>query len=295
MSAFFNFIYSQLFITPPYPTKSQTGRTIIVTGANGGLGFEAARHFVRLGASKVIIACRTLSKGETAKANIEATEAGSKEKKILEVWHLDLASYDSVKAFAARAQGLERLDAVVENAGVVNTKWSMVEKDETTITTNVVSTFLLALLILPKLRESAAKFDVRPTLTIVTSEVHGFTNMPYILEKESIFDALRVEEGAKMEDRYNVSKLLEVLFCRALTTHLLASSNSNPSITFNCVNPGLCQSNLVPTESAPLIFRVLTALLARTTEVGSRTLVHAGGVAGEETMGEYLSDCVVTA
>ena len=42
------FLYSQLFITPSYPTRSFTGETVIVTGSNVGLGYEAARHFVRL-------------------------------------------------------------------------------------------------------------------------------------------------------------------------------------------------------------------------------------------------------
>lgn len=64
------------------------------TGANVGLGKEATRHYVRLGASKVIIACRSVEKGESAKKDIE-TSTGRKG--VLEVWQLDLQNYDSVR------------------------------------------------------------------------------------------------------------------------------------------------------------------------------------------------------
>jgi NAD(P)-dependent dehydrogenase (short-subunit alcohol dehydrogenase family) len=52
----------------PLPTTSFKGQTIIVTGSNTGLGLEAARHFVRLDAPRVIIAIRSIKKGEDAKA-----------------------------------------------------------------------------------------------------------------------------------------------------------------------------------------------------------------------------------
>lgn len=108
-------MYSQFFVTPKYPATDCTGKTIIVTGANVGLGKEAARHFARLNAEKVIIACRSTEKGEAAKRDIEAS---TKRSGAIEVWQLDLQSYDSVKAFAKRAEGLKRLDAIVENAGI---------------------------------------------------------------------------------------------------------------------------------------------------------------------------------
>lgn len=85
-----------------------------MTGSNVGLGLEAARHFVRLGAEKVILAVRSIEKGEDAKKNIEQSEKSSG---VVEVWQLDLSSYESVKQFAKRADGLKRIDAVVENAG----------------------------------------------------------------------------------------------------------------------------------------------------------------------------------
>ena len=110
------FMRSQFFSIPPYPTKKYTGQTIIVTGSNTGLGLEASRHFVRLDAAKVILAVRNLEKGEAAKKSIEESTGRTG---VVEVWQLDLASYESVKDCAKRAQALERLDILVENAGIV--------------------------------------------------------------------------------------------------------------------------------------------------------------------------------
>ena len=203
MSVLLHFLYSQWFVTPAYPKTDFTGQTIIVTGANVGLGLEAARHFTRLNAEKVILAVRTLSKGEAAKKSIEESTG---RRNTVEVWHLDLSSYESVKEFANRVGTLERLDVVVENAGIATAKYRMAEDNESTITTNVVSTFLLALLILPKLHDTASKYSTTPRLTIVSSEVHMFTKLP---EKSSprIFDKLNDEKTANMSDRYSISRL----------------------------------------------------------------------------------------
>ena len=191
------FIYEQLFLSLPYPQTSFSGQKIIVTGSNVGLGFEAALHFTRLSAAKVVLAVRNLEKGEAAK---KAIEESTKRTGVVEVWQLDLSSYESVKQFVKRAEGLDRLDAIVENAGIATEKYQVFEDNESTITINVVSTFLLALMILPKLRETARKFNVTPRLSIVSSEVHGFTSFP---EKSSadIFKTLNDKETANMPDR----------------------------------------------------------------------------------------------
>jgi len=111
MGFFLTFLKSQLFAKLPYPTADFSGQTIIITGSNTGLGLEAARHIVRLGAAKVILAVRTISKGEAAaKDIIESTKV---KENVIEVWQVDLSSYESVKAFGARVQTLERLDGVV--------------------------------------------------------------------------------------------------------------------------------------------------------------------------------------
>lgn len=92
-------------------------------------------------------------------------------KGVLEVWHLDLTSYDSVKEFATKVRELDRIDAIIENAGVALDKYAITEGLETTLTVNDVSTMLLAALVLPKLQESAEKFNNMPHLVMVGSAV----------------------------------------------------------------------------------------------------------------------------
>ncbi|KAK5110276.1 hypothetical protein LTR62_006129 [Meristemomyces frigidus] len=279
------FCYSQFFVTPPDPETDCTGKTVIVTGSNTGLGKETVRHFVRLNAEKVIIACRSIEKGEAAKQDIERI---SGRHGVVEVWKLDLQDYDSVKAFAQKAQGLRRLDIVIENAGINTFKYVSAAGNESTITVNVVSTFLLALLLLPKLQESGKITATTPTLTIVSSEVHFLTALP---EKSapSIFDKLNDQKSARMSDRYNVSKLMEVFACREIARQHPAEQLG---VTLNFINPGLCNSEL-SRELDIAAVRFMLGLFARTTEVGARTLVHAG-LSGKETHGKYLSDSKVT-
>ncbi|KAI9840936.1 MAG: putative secondary metabolism biosynthetic enzyme [Sclerophora amabilis] len=290
MAFLLNFVWSQLFTTPVYPTQSYEGKTVIVTGSNVGLGLEAARHFARLGAEKVILAVRSVEKGEAAKSSIIAST--SRPSSAVGVWQLDLSSYESVKQFAQRVQALPRLDAIVENAGIATPTFTMAEENESTITTNVVSTFLLALLILPKLRETATRFNTLPHLVIVSSEVHFFTTFSE-RNQDSIFDTLNAKETANMEDRYNLSKLLEVLAVREISSQ--TSSSSKPPVVINVLNPGLCHSALTRdlTGLRGYMIGAMKAVLARTTEVGSRTLV-ASVDAGEESHGQYMSDGIVS-
>jgi retinol dehydrogenase 12 len=199
----FSFHYSQLFITPALPARDFTGQTVIVTGSSSGLGLEAARHFVRRKASLVILAVRDVKKGEQAKELIFSTESTHRPdiSSCVQVWELDLARYSSVKAFAKRVETLDRVDKVVENAGIYPTKFETAEGDEMGITVNVVSTFLLAMLLLPKLRESGKKTGITPTISVIGSFVHWLTQFPEKNGKEGIFVALANKEKADMRDR----------------------------------------------------------------------------------------------
>lgn len=197
MAFFLHFLKTQFFASLPYPTDDLTGQTIIVTGANVGLGFEAARHFTRLRAAKVILGVRSLEKGETAKRSIEAS---TQRQGVVEIWQLDLSSYESVKQFASKVEKLDRLDAIVENAGLATETYRVAEDNESTITVNVVSTFLLALLVLPKLRQTAAKFNITPRLTVVSSGVHHWSDLPE-RKNANIFKTLNDKETAVMGGR----------------------------------------------------------------------------------------------
>ncbi|CAD0092810.1 unnamed protein product, partial [Aureobasidium mustum] len=281
------FLYSQFFITPKYPEQSCKGQVYIVTGANVGLGFEAARHLVRLGADKVILACRNLEKAEAAVKDIERS---TQRTGVAEVWSLDLSSFESVKEFAKKVDTLPRIDAIVENAGMsyhLTEKFKLFEDNESTITVNVISTFLLALLVLPALKRSSQKHNIQPRLTIVASEVHHWTDLPERNKGDSIFDSLATPELSEMGQRYPVSKLMDVFCTRALVER----TTSSYPVTINTMNPGFCYSEL-SREVNSFGFRLMYKLLARTTEVGSRTLV-AAATASHDTHGQYMSNCMV--
>jgi len=192
--------YSQLFIRIPPPESDFSGQTIIVTGSNTGLGFEAACHLLQLKASKVILAVRDSGKGEAAAERLLASTGATKNN--IEVWPLDLANQESVKRFAGRVNELDRLDAVISNAGMLTQKWKIVEGLEAQIAVNVVNTTLLGLLLLPKLRSSAQKHHARGRMAFVSSEAHYIAQVYEASSPGSLFDALNKQDVACMEDRY---------------------------------------------------------------------------------------------
>jgi NAD(P)-dependent dehydrogenase (short-subunit alcohol dehydrogenase family) len=161
--------YSKL----PIPTTSLSGKTYIVTGSNNGLGLETARHLVRSSASRVILAVRNTAAGEKAKADIERSTG---RKGVVEVWALDLASFESVRKFAARTEReLERVDGLLQNAGAYLDAWTEAEGMETSMTVNVVNTMFLGVLMMPKLAETARKFGTAPRMVFLVSGL-GVTN-----------------------------------------------------------------------------------------------------------------------
>ncbi|PQE23579.1 short-chain dehydrogenase protein [Rutstroemia sp. NJR-2017a BVV2] len=290
------FFYSQLFKTPAYPTQSFADQTIIVTGSNVGLGLEAARHFYRLNCAKLILAVRSAAKGESAKEDIVRTVKQRTDADAIEVWPLDLEKTESTLAFAERAKKtLPRLDILVQNAGINEKSWTVSEGFERTIQINTINTFLLMLSLFPKMTENKAKFpDSSPHIVIVCSEAHRLTtfkevNAPDIYEKLN-----NDQQGYDGQDRYGVSKLLQILFVRELVQRLNTTKSPPPPVIINLANPGLCKSTL--DRGSDAIFKVVAfiahALLGRTAEVGSRTYV-LGASAGPESHGEFMSDGAV--
>jgi NAD(P)-dependent dehydrogenase (short-subunit alcohol dehydrogenase family) len=273
------FLYSQFLVTPPYPTQSFADQTVLITGANVGLGLEAARHVTRLGASRVILGVRNVKAGETAKEDIEKSTGRSG---VCEVWEVDLSSYASVIAFSERIAKLPRLDVAILNAAIATGEFSTPEGYERSITVNVISTLLLGLLLLPTLKSTRKLTPSRtPHLTFVVSEVHGWVSFPEWKEDQPM-KAISDPTKANMRERYPLSKLLEVLLVQELAGRVRGSE-----IIINMVNPGLCHSQLG--REGGWSFMLMKLVLARSTEVGSRTLV-AGATAGLESHGAYMTD-----
>jgi retinol dehydrogenase 12 len=122
--------YERLW-TLPTSTKDLSGRVVIITGANTGLGFEAAKSIYTMNPARLILAVRSTSKGQEAKRAIlsgvtkSAPPGQDRGETNVEVWELDLASFDSVKRFSEKcARDLGRLDILLENAGIFATEWT---------------------------------------------------------------------------------------------------------------------------------------------------------------------------
>ncbi|KAK4670322.1 uncharacterized protein QC763_210690 [Podospora pseudopauciseta] len=285
-SFFARFLLHQ-FLPIPIPDTDYTNKTVIVTGGNGGLGLEAVRHFARLGA-RVIIACRNADSGQQARNDIQrANYPGT-----VEVWPLDLCSFDSVKSFCVKANTvLDRLDVLLLNAGIMAKELQTPEEGggyESTILTNVISTFLVAFMLMPLLKQTAEQQADKAVVTVVSSEAHFLTTFKERLEP-NIFGCFRNGDFDPYEN-YSTSKLLDLLLARELANRLDASSPAgNSKVIVNSVNPGLCRSKLF--NKVPLIVNLfigfLSLIFARSSEQGSRTLL-AAAAGGRETHGKYM-------
>ncbi|KAI2603105.1 short-chain dehydrogenase/reductase [Hypoxylon fragiforme] len=289
-----SFLRSQLFVKLPVPSYDFTGQTVLITGGNRGIGFEAARHVLRLNAAHVIIAVRALEGSDEAVAELEKSTG---RQGVVSIYELEMLDQKSVEEFAAKMQTLDRLDAVILNAGMFTQDFVLAEGYESTLTVNVINTFLLAILLLPVLRSSAQKWKISPRLTIVASDRHVMVNLPESKEGNT-FQVLSDKRKAKMNQRYFTSKLLLILLGRELASQLVRPNHSlsspDPCIIVNFLTPGYCISGLTKNSHFPVSFGfwVMTKTVARTTEEGGRTLV-AGIVKGKESHGKYLNDCEI--
>jgi retinol dehydrogenase-12 len=214
MGGFLGFCYRQLTIKPKgLPTTiSLEGKTALITGANSGLGLEAARELVAHKLSRLIIAVRDVSKGEAAKKSIlESTKSTCE----IEVWPLDYEFYDSIIEFQKRIERLDRLDYALLNAGVKMMHYSTSPLGhETNVQINHLGTSAVSLVVLPTLEKTAEKLSSPVRLTIVSSEGHFW--IPFKERTaDNILKRMNVQEtfGTQMQ-RYYTTKLLNVLWTR---------------------------------------------------------------------------------
>lgn len=285
-------LHGRIFVTLPIPTAGpEIGRqTFIVTGANTGLGFESCKHLSRLGAGTIIMAVRTLAKGEKAKQEILAITRRAESS--IQIWDIDMDSYASIKKFATRASSLPRIDGVLANAGVMTSQFSLSEGLEKQLNVNVVSTFLLYILLLPKLRDSARATGNPCRFSIPNSALHYMAPVTELADRsKGLMGRLSNPDTAIMAGnaRYNVSKLLVVYAVREFAARSAKNNTDSPYAIINTPNPSFCKSDLA-SESRSAAFNLGEKVMARSTEEGSRALVHAV-LAGVESNGQYLNNC----
>lgn len=287
MGGFLGFCYRQLTIKPkPLPTNvSLEGKTALITGANSGLGLEAARELVARKLSHLIIAVRDVSKGEAAKKDIlESTKAACE----IEVWPLDYDFYDSIIEFQKRIDGLERLDYALLNAGVKMMQYSSSPLGhETNVQVNHLGTSAVSLAVLPTLKKTAKQFNSPARLTIVSSEGHFW--IPFKERTaENILKRMDDKEtfGTQMQ-RYYTTKLLNILWAQELANRIPAET-----VIINTLNPGFCYSGLHRHETSGII-KIFLWMLAWTSVQGGSCLTDAL-VQHEDSHGKYLSEQRVT-
>ncbi|KAI0147400.1 short-chain dehydrogenase/reductase [Xylariaceae sp. FL1272] len=277
-----SFLWSQLFVTIPPPTYDFSGQTIIVTGSNRGIGLEAARHLLRLNARTVILAVRSTVKGYDALRHLEAS-TGRPGAVLVE--ELDMSSHASVEAFARRMEKLHALDAVLLNAGIYTHKFSLLEGFESHLTVNVINTFYLALLMLPILRPSVDTESSHARISFVSSDRHVMFKLPE-WQDENLFELLSDEKTANLQQRYMITKLMEILLAREMAARI-----QRTDVIVNSLTPGYCDSGLIDAIEGPtrIVLNLLKSATARTADVGGRGLV-AAIVPYPESHGRYMND-----
>ncbi|WP_055694593.1 oxidoreductase [Streptomyces prasinopilosus] len=201
----------------------QQGRTAVVTGANSGLGLVTATELARRGAH-VVLAVRDVAAGEEAARRIGGD---------VEVRELDLASLDSVRAFAAQsAADLPVVDLLVNNAGLVllGPRRTTADGFELHIGTNMLGHFALTGLLLDRL--AAAR---EPRVVGLSSITHKNAHLD--------FDDLMSERDYGASSAYGRSKLATTVFGIELDRRLRAAGSP---IVSTLAHPGLTRTNLTP-------------------------------------------------
>jgi retinol dehydrogenase 12 len=208
----------------------------------------------------------------------------------VEIWQLDMAEYGSVLAFGERIQKISRLNVFIANAGIETTHFERFEGNESTLTVNVISTILVSLLAIPKLRETSNAQAKPSHLVITRSAVHIWAKPEHLVAPKPghIFESLNNESTADMSDRYNLSKLLLLLAVRKLAEALTGSMEKG-HVILTIVNPGWCKTDLFRTIDLGKGQGFGLRLIGSTAEEGSRTLVY-GAAAGADAHGKFMSE-----
>jgi NAD(P)-dependent dehydrogenase (short-subunit alcohol dehydrogenase family) len=210
-----------------YAVPDQAGKLIVVTGANSGTGKEATRRLAAAGA-RVVMAVRTVAKGEQARAEILARQPDAR----LEVRRVDLADLGTVKEFADGliADGTP-VDALINNAGVMAPPTRMTTADgfELQFGSNFLGPFALTMRLLPLVLAAPA-----PRVVTMSSGVASYGRIR--------FDDLQWERGRYRPNlAYAQSKLADLM----MALHLADLATRNGwSLMSNGAHPGFTRTNL---------------------------------------------------
>ena len=244
------------------------GTVCVVTGATSGIGKAAATALAGLGATVVLVG-RDRGRTEAAAAQIAAVGASPPRAEVA-----DLASLEQVRGLAGRLSGLERIDVLINNAGLVLGERRITPDGlEHVFALNHLAPFLLTSLLLPKLTAS-----VPARVVTVTSDAHSAARL-------DLSDP-NLERGWDSWRSYANSKLANILFTRELARRL-----DGAGVTANCAHPGVVRTGF-GRESRPLLKLGIT--IARpfmaSPERGADTIVYLASspdVAGQ-TGGYYV-------
>lgn len=272
--------------TPPTDPRgvSFAGKTVLLTGATSGLGYEAAIKFLNLGVDNLIIGSRNAERGKKVKSEIEKR---TNRPGVVQVWELEMTSFRSVKDFAQRAiNELPRLDIALLNAGMWNREYEIASEHwEETLQVNTLSTALLALLLLPKLRESSSVSD-STHLSVVSSQQFVRAKAESLRTDGPLLDHLNSPHHFHGPKQYAISKLLLEYVMKNIA-NLARNEDGTLPVIVNTISPGLCVSSLGREYNRfyeRVLVWVMYKLFARTTEQGSRSLVSAT-LQGAESQG----------
>ena len=262
------------------------GRTVIVTGANTGIGLAGARAFARAGAT-VVMACRSVERGERARADIEADVLGAD----LAVRECDLGDLESVRAFAEGFRSdYDDLHVLCNNAGVMAIpRRETADGFETQFGVNHLGHFALTGHLLPTLRKTAREgLDAAdgggPTRVVTqSSNLHRRGRMD--------FEDLQGERDYDPWNAYGGSKLANLLFAYELQRRLRAADADVESL--GC-HPGYAATDLQrrgPEMRGSTLrlwaMKLANAVLAQSAERGAWPMLYAA-TAPEATGGDYV-------
>ncbi len=242
----------------------QGGRVVVITGANSGLGLAASRQLARRGAT-VVMAVRDVAKGQAAMSSIDSEVPRAQ----LELYPLDLASLDSVRACAASIRSEhERVDVLINNAGVMATpERRTADGFEYQVGTNHLGHVVFTAELLPALEAA----DAARVVTVTS----GALVMGRMLRHD------RLVNGATYESwrAYGDSKLANFRFGAELARRLGASGSGTRSLL---ANPGLANTDLMPASVRSggagrpgRLFAFLAARFGMPASVGALSLLRA--------------------